>query len=187
MAAETEAGGTPAATHESVGHEGKSPLPQLDFSTYAPQLFWLGLSFVLLYVLMARIALPRIATVIEERRDKIADDLDKAQLLKTQADEALAAYEQALAQARSRAIAIEGEMREKLKAETDALRADVEARLSREATEAEARIRRTKEAALANLKAVASDATGLVVQRLINVVPDPGDVQRAVEGEMAGR
>jgi len=72
-------------------------MPQLELHDFAPQLIWLVISFVTLYLIMARVALPRIANVLEERRDRIASDLDKAEQLKRKTDEAIAAYEESLA------------------------------------------------------------------------------------------
>jgi F-type H+-transporting ATPase subunit b len=78
-------------------------MPQLEIADFAPQLIWLTITFVTLYLVMARIALPRIGAVIEERRDRIADDLDQAEQLKQKTEKAIAAYEQALAQSRAEA------------------------------------------------------------------------------------
>ncbi|NND48972.1 MAG: F0F1 ATP synthase subunit B', partial [Rhizobiales bacterium] len=102
-------------------------MPQLDFSTYIPQLVWLAISFIALYLLMARVALPRIATVIEERRDRIASDLDEAERSKAESEAAVAAYEAALAEARGKAHDNARANREKLNAEIDAERAKVDA------------------------------------------------------------
>ena len=81
-------------------------MPQLDVALYPPQLIWLIISFVLLYLAMARVALPRISEVLEKRRDRIDGDLDKATSLKNEADKALAAYEQSMAAARTQAFAV---------------------------------------------------------------------------------
>ena len=167
--------------------EGHGGLPQMCQDAFVPQIAWLVVSFLLLYVLMARVILPRIGGVLEERRDKIADDLDKAGALKREADDALKAYEEALAGARARAQAIAKETTDKLRAETDRLKADVDAKLAKEAEAAEARIRATKNAALANLSAVATDVAAVVVGKLLGETPDAGSVARAVEAERAGR
>ncbi len=185
---ETDPHDAPTETHagtEAEGHHGG--FPPFDPSTFQPQLIWLGLTFVLLYILMSRFALPRIATVLETRQDKIADELDKATSMKKQADDALAAYEKALDDARQRAHTIADAMREKLRLETDALKADLDRRLDAKITEAEARITQTKEAALSNLRAVAVEVTGLVAAKLLGETPDGGMVERAVDSELGGR
>jgi F-type H+-transporting ATPase subunit b len=176
----------PAGTTAEVKKE-SGGLPQMCFESFVPQLSWLAVSFLLLYVLMSKVALPRIGTVLEQRRDKIANDLDKAQSLKKSADEALKAYETALAGARARAQAIAKETGDKLRAETERLKAEVDAKLAREGAAAEARINETKNAALANLTAVATEVTSVVVGRLLGEAPDPAAVARAVAAERAGK
>ena len=119
----TAATATPA---EGVG-PGKV-FPPLDHTTFVPQLVWLAISFGLLYLLLSRVALPRVGEVIEERADRIRRDLDQAEKLKVETEGALAAYEQALTEARSKAGGIIKTMRDGLTAEVDKERARVEAR-----------------------------------------------------------
>jgi len=142
-------------------------MPQLDVSFFAPQIFWLFITFVALYLLLARVALPRIGGMIEQRRDRIADDLDEASRFKAQTDDAIAAYETSLATAKAKASAIAQETRDALGAETDRERIKVEASLSEKAKEAEARIAKTKQKAVANIKEVAAETAQAVVQKLI--------------------
>ena len=97
--------------------------PPLDSGTFVPQLFWLALTFGLLYLLLKRFALPRVGEVIEERRERIKRDLAKAETLKTETEKALANYEQALGDARAKAGAIAKDVRDKLTAEIDNERA----------------------------------------------------------------
>src|SRR6185295_5936293 len=106
-----------ATTSAAEGVGPKKVFPPLDPGTFAPQLVWLAISFGLLYVLLKRVALPRVGEVIEERADRIRRDLDQAEKLKTETARALAAYEQALAEARGRANGIVKTMRDTLTAE----------------------------------------------------------------------
>ena len=142
-------------------------MPQLDVSFFAPQVFWLFITFVALYLLLSRVALPRIGGVLEQRRDRIADDLDEAARFKAQTDDAIAAYETALATAKAKAAAIAQETRDALGAETEKERVKVEASLSEKAKEAEVRIAKTKQQAVANIKEVAAETAQAVVQKLI--------------------
>jgi len=142
-------------------------MPQLDITFYAPQIFWLFITFVALYLLMARVALPRIGGMIEQRRDRIADDLDEAARFKAQTDDAIAAYETSLAAAKAKASTIAQETRDALGAETDKERVKVEASLSEKAKEAETRIAKSKQQAVANIKEVAVETAQAVVQKLI--------------------
>ncbi len=159
-------------------------MPQLDFATFAPQLIWLTLVFGILYIIMARVALPRIATVIEERRDRIADDLDTANQLKGQTEDAIAAYEDALQQARTKAHAIAQETRDRLTAKTDAHRAELEGQLAVRISEAETRIRATKDAALLNVRDVAVEVADTIANQLLGE-SDPTAAARAVDSELA--
>ena len=134
-----------AAAAAATAHEGKSGgLPQLNATDFAPQLIWLAITFVVLYFILARVALPRIGEVIEERRDRVQRDLDAAERFKKETDAALAAYERALAEARAKASSMAKDMRDKLTAETDKERASVENQLSAKLADAEARIAATK-------------------------------------------
>ncbi|MDH3581436.1 MAG: ATP F0F1 synthase subunit B [Hyphomicrobiales bacterium] len=142
-------------------------MPQLEFHDWAPQLVWLAISFVTLYFIMARVALPRIGTVIEERRDRIAADLDSAEQLKKETEEAIAAYEQALADARAKAHTIAQETRDKLKEEVEAERTDVEAEINKKTAQAEARIQASKTTALSQINDVAAETAEAIVKELI--------------------
>lgn len=142
-------------------------MPQLDFADYAPQLIWLFITFVALYLLMARVALPRIATVLEERRDRIANDLAQAEQLRQETDEAIAAYEQALADAKAKANAIAQQTRDKLNEELESERASVEEEVAEKLERAEAEITRTKQEALSHVEEIARDTTAALVERLL--------------------
>jgi len=174
------------AVHAEVGaapHGGG--MPQLRQEDWAPQLVWLLIVFVALYLLMARVALPRIATVLEERRDKIADDLDQAAQLKTQTDEAIESYETALAEARSRAHAIAAETRQKLQGEIDDYRADIDQQISTQTEAAEAKIAELKESAMSGVREAAIDITRGVVEHLANQKASDADLATAVDARLS--
>ena len=163
--------------------EGVGPgkiFPPLDPSTFVPQLFWLALTFGLLYVLLKRFALPRVSEVIEERREHIERDLDKAEKLKAETQLALSLYELALAEARTKASAIAKEMRDELVAEIDSERARVDAQISQKLAEAEARIAQSKARAMASVGEIAADTAGAIVARLIGKKVTKDEVQRAL-------
>lgn len=158
-------------------------MPQLEFHTFVPQLVWLAITFGFLYLMMARVALPRIANVLEERRDRIADDLDQAEQFKRQTDEAIAAYEKALADARANAHEIAQATRDKLNEETERQRKSIEARLAEKIAAAEKQIAATKEKALGNVRAVAIEVADAVVTELLGGA-DRVAAERAVDGEL---
>ena len=169
---------TNSHTEQPSGHKGA--FPPFNPTTFASQLFWLVIAFVLLYVLMAKVALPRVGAIIENRVKRIGDDIADAGKLKGQSDEALAAYEKALADARSRAQAIANETRDSQAAAAEARRKTLEGELNAKLAEAEKSIAATKTAAMLNVRAIAEDATRAIVERLIGTAPSDKAVTDAV-------
>jgi F-type H+-transporting ATPase subunit b len=163
-----------------------APFPPFQSEHFASQLFWLVLAFVVLYVLMAKVALPRIAGILAARQGAIESDFAAAQRLREESETALAAYEKSLADARNRAQAIANETRDKLAAESDANRKTLEARLNAKLAEAEQSIAATKTAAMANVRGVAVDTAGIIVERLIGQVPSAPTVEQAVDRVLKG-
>jgi len=177
-----EPAAAPAATGTEVQHGGgaQKVFPPLDPSTVSPQLVWLALTFVALYMLLKRIVIPRIGGVIEERRDRIQRDIDGAERLKGEVDAAVKTYEKSLADARANASGIARETRDRLSAEVDKERASVEAETASKLTEAEARIAATKRKALSSVNEIAADIAGPVVKQLIGKDVTADEIKRAV-------
>ena len=159
-------------------------MPQLDPSTFPTQIVWLVICFIVLYLLMWKVALPRIAEVLEARQSRIDDDLDRATALKEEAAQALAAYEASLAEAHARAQAELREAAEQLAAETSARQADLVARLSAEIAAAEARIARAKQQALKNIAAAAAEVAQAATARLIGVNVGKPALRKAIDAAM---
>jgi len=179
---------------ESVGHAGADAhdaahgaFPPFDPATYGSQLFWLALTFGALYLLMSRVALPRIGSILEERNNRISGDLGEAARLKGETDAAIAAYEGALAEARQRANAIAQTARDTAKAEVDAKRAGLEQDLENRVKDAETRIGEVKSRALADVDAIALQATSVMVEVLLGAVVADREVELAVRDAQAGR
>jgi F-type H+-transporting ATPase subunit b len=126
-------------------------------------------------------ALPRIGNAIEQRRDRIANDLDQAQALKQATDRAIAAYEERMAEARSNAHSIAQATRQRLKEEVDAERARIDAELAAKLASAEKRIAQVKGAALEEMEKVAGDLAGDIVAQLIGAKVSGSQAARAVE------
>ncbi len=166
-------------THAEVGHEAPTVFPPFDPTTFASQLLWLAIAFGFLYVLMSRSALPRIGSILEQRRVRIDGDLKEADRLRQETDRAIQAYEQALADARQRAHAIAEETRSSIRADIDGKRAAVEADLSRKVSEAEAAIQASKAQALKSVGEIAEDTAGELVRRITGEAPS-GNVRDAV-------
>ncbi|HEY4982664.1 MAG TPA: F0F1 ATP synthase subunit B [Pseudolabrys sp.] len=171
---------TTSTEHVPAG-EHKGAFPPFQSQTFASQLVWLAIAFVLLYVLMAKVALPRVGAIIESRQKRIADDIADAGRLKQQSDEAVTAYEKALADARARAQVIANETRDRQAAAADARRKTLEAELNSKLVEAEKTIATTKQAAMSNVRAIAEDATRAIVERLIGLAPSEKAVADALK------
>lgn len=155
-------------------------MPQLNPLDWAPQIIWLVITFSILYLLMKRVALPKIGSVIEMRQARIAGDLEAADKLRCETQEAIAAYEQALAEAKARAHAIAQEASNKLKDEVAAERTALERDLAARSAEAEKRIHQAMVSALKDVNAVASETASEIVRRLIGVAPSQPEVSAAV-------
>jgi F-type H+-transporting ATPase subunit b len=179
-----DAKGTTAHTEADGGH--KAAFPPFEKDTFASQLVSLLVAFVALYLIVSRIALPRVGSLLDERQKAIESDLAEAQALKDASDAALKAYESELASARSRAQAISAETREKLNAVAEAERKTLEERLALKLAEAEKTIAATREAAMSNVRGIAADAAAAIVQRLTGVVPDGKSVASAVDATLKG-
>jgi F-type H+-transporting ATPase subunit b len=171
---------TTAGTTAQHGADHPKVFPPLDATTFAPQLFWLVIAFVLLYMLLSRKALPRIGKVIEERRERIDRDLSEAERLKGETAAALKTYEAAHAEARGRAQAIAKDTRDKLAAEADQARQKVDAELNNKLAETEKQIAETKARALAGVNQIAADTAGAIVAKLIGQEPTPDELERAL-------
>lgn len=156
-------------------------MPQLNFHDWLPQLVWLAITFTGLYLVMARMALPRIANVIEERRDRIQRDLDEAERLKEETEEAIASYEAALAEARSKAHTIAQDTRDKLNTEIEANRLDVDEKIAISMAAAETEIDRAKKAALEHVNEVAIDTASSLVEKLLGQKPESDEVTKTVK------
>ena len=175
---------TGAHTGADGGHGGG--FPPFDSSTFPSQLVSLAVAFVVLYIIVSRFAVPRVGGIIEARHNAIEGNLAEAQKLRDQSDAALKAYEGELAAARSRAQAIGNETREKLNASAEAERKSLEEKLAGQLADAEKQIAATRTAAMRNVKSIAADAAGAIVQRLTGTTPDSATVKKAVDASLKG-
>lgn len=160
-------------------------MPQLEPASFLPQLFWLALTFIPLYLIMAKVALPRVAEVREQRAVRIATDLEEAEDMKRKADEAKAAYETALAEARSKAQEALLTNRKTLQAETEARLAGVMASLAADAVKAEAAVQAAKVEALSSIRSVTAEVCRDLVARISGIELDEATVKKVVESKLA--
>ncbi|HYZ34315.1 MAG TPA: F0F1 ATP synthase subunit B' [Crenalkalicoccus sp.] len=175
------------ATAAAAQQQGEG-MPQLRFNDplMLAQIIWLLIIFGLLYVVMAQVALPRVAEVLEARRRRIDGDLEIAQQAKRSADRALEEHRAATTRARAEAQAAITAAAQQAQAEAARNAEALNARLNAQVEEAERRIAAARDAAMAALRQVSSDTTEALVQRLVGK-PYRKAVERAVEAELAAR
>ncbi len=169
----TAEGGAQGGGHGTV-------FPPMDPTTFASQILWLALTFGALYMIMSRISLPRIGEVVEERAERIQRDLDEAERMKTETEVALADYERSLAEAKSKANGIAAQERARVKEDTDRARAQADEQDAKTMSDAEARIAKSKTAALASVNEIAAETAGSVIDKLIGSKASPDEIKQAL-------
>jgi F-type H+-transporting ATPase subunit b len=161
-------------------HGGQSSFPPFQAEHFPSQLLWLALAFLLLYVLMAKIALPRVGAIFAERSKRIGDDIAAAERLKERSDAAHAAYEKSLADARGSARGIANATRESEAAAADETNKRLEAQLHERLAAADRSIADRRATAMASVGTIAAETAAAIVERLIGKAPPAADVAAAV-------
>lgn len=153
---------------ETKGAEAASApgMPQLDFSTWGNQIFWLILALLAIYFVLSRVALPRIAAILAERQGTITNDIAAAEDLKAKAQEAEAAYEKALVDARAEAHRIVEEAKAEIQADLDAAIAKADEEIAAKSAESEKAIAEIRAGAMDAVKEVAADTAKEIVSAL---------------------
>jgi len=162
-------------------------MPQLDTSAWPPQLIWLAITFIALYLILVRQAIPRIGGVIQERRNAIETDLGAAQRLRSESEQAVAAYEKELAEARARAHVLAQENRDRLTAETERERSKTEGELGGKIAAAEKEVQRMRDQALASAEELATEIASDIVSQLAGVLVTKADAERALARVARGK
>jgi F-type H+-transporting ATPase subunit b len=162
-------------------------VPQLEVSTFVPQLFWLAITFCVLFLLMAKIGLPRVGGLLEARRKRIDDDLARATQLKAEAEAVLAAYQQTLASARAQAQAAVKDTADKLAAEAAERQRQVGESLAQRVASAEREIAAAKQRALTELHDIAVEVARSVTEKVTGTAADTASLGVAVDRAMAER
>ena len=178
-------------THtETTGHEdlehAEAGKPQLDVGLFPNLIIWLIVSIVALYFILKKVALPRIATVLAERNDAIANDIEQAALLKKRAEEAEAAYNAALAQARDEAHRIAAETKAGIDKELSSLLAKADAEIAVRTGESEKRIGEIRDSAARSVEEVARETAAALVEALLPDAADRSAVDAAVANRLKG-
>lgn len=168
---ETDANGTAA-----------TGMPQLDPSTFPNQIFWLVVTIVVIYLILSRVALPRIGAVLAERRGTITNDIARADELKRKAEEAEAAYQKALADARAEANRIIEKARAEMQAELDVAMQKADAEIAARTAESESRIAEIRDSAAEAVETVAKDT----VKEVLAALGQSGD-SRSINAAVTAR
>ena len=161
-------------------------MPQLDFSTFPNQIFWLVVTLIVIYLLMSRVALPRIASVLTERHGAIQSDLDKADEMKAKAVEAETAYNQALVDARAEAQSIVAHARAEIQKDLDVAMLKADAEIAVKTEESAAAIKEISATAVAAIKVVANDTAKEIVKTVMPGAGDAKAVKAAVTVRLKG-
>lgn len=160
-------------------------MPQLDFSTWGNQIFWLVLALIAIYLILSRVALPRIGAILAERQGTITNDIAAAEDLKAKAVEAEAAYDKALIDARAEAQRIVAETKAEIQADLDTAIAKADAEIAAKSAESQKAIEEIRAGALDSVKVVAKDTAKEIVAALGGKA-DAKTVTAAVTARMKG-
>lgn len=178
---------TQASAATAAPEAEKAGLPQFDPAVFVPQIIWLVITFGIFYFVMSRVVLPRIGDVLEDREERIADDLDQAQQLSEEATGLQDSFEGSLSEARASSMKMIADARASAQAQIDAKAADLETKLAAQADEAEARIAAEKSAALSELETVATDVCSDIIDKLLGSKANNAAVKKAVKAQIKQR
>lgn len=188
MATETLEAAGEAAAHAAgaaAGNAEAAGMPQLDFSTFANQIFWLIVTLVAIFFVLSKVALPRIGAILADRRGRITRDIAAAEDFKAKAVEAEKAYDKALADARAEAARIIAAAKADIQKDLDLATVKADAELAAQAAEAEARILQVRATVMASVSEVANDTAGAIVAALGGSA-DAATITAAVSARLKG-
>jgi F-type H+-transporting ATPase subunit b len=168
-----------SSTTEPASH-GAGGLPQFDASWWPGEMAWFAFIFLVVFILMAKVFVPRISGAIVEREERISGDIARARALKEQAEAQAAAADAEIAQARAQAQKLAADAKAKVQAEAAARQGVEEAKLNETLAKAEADIRASREAAMTHVKEIATDTARAIVEKLSGNAASADDVARAL-------
>lgn len=164
-----------AVTHDDAhhgDHEEVKGLPQLDFTTYPSQIFWLFITFIILYFIYSKKTLPEISSTIENRHNQVDGDLETADKLKEEADGVQAAYEEILSKARAGASDVFKKTEDKIKGHREKKLGEFRDRSATLTQDTEKEVAEAKDAALNDMQAVAAEAASIAAEKIVGISPD---------------
>lgn len=161
-------------------------MPQLDISTFTPQIIWLIITFGVLYLLMAKLALPRIGSILEQRQNRIEDNLAMAQNLKRESEVDAKSYETAILEAREQARTSTQLAIKEMSEESQRRQSELNDRLVNEVKSAEERIAQARKKAMSNISEMAEDIVLDAAESLIGITPNKDTIKNAVSAKLKG-
>lgn len=161
-------------------------MPQLDPTIFPTQLFWLALTFIPLYLIMWKVALPRVASALESRRDRIDSDLEKAAALKAEAEAALADYEKTIAEATEKAQATIRETAQQVADDAAKKREELASKLDAQVVEAEQRIAAEQASAFESINSMAVELVQAASSRLVDTDVSEDEAKAAISAVTQG-
>jgi F-type H+-transporting ATPase subunit b len=170
---------------EGTRGETETSFPPFDPVNFSPLIIWLTLSFGLLYLLMSKIAVPRVEKILHARAHTISDNISKANVLRAQAEEASAAHDKTIADAKAKALALAQETHAKLNAETEAKRHALEVELNAKIAASEAQVLAMKAKAMGNVGAIAGETAEAIVQHITGKPADQSAIAAAIATQKA--
>ena len=176
---------SPAISWAASGRNEPGGLPQLDLTTWPTQLFWLVVSFVVMYALMSTLVTPRIRSVLEDRQQRISNDLQKAREADTQVNEIRADYEASLAAARSEAAEKARDAVNQAKASAEKAEVVIATKLNRKLKNAETKLAKMRKGAMSNINEVAAEITAETVSQLTGMKPTKAAVSNSLKATLA--
>ena len=176
---------SPAVSWAASGRNEPGGLPQLDLTTWPTQLFWLVVSFVVMYALMSTLVTPRIRSVLEDRQQRISNDLQKAREADTQVNEMRADYEASLAAARSEAAEKARDAVNQAKASAEKAEVVIATKLNRKLKSAETKLAKMRKGAMSNINEVAAEITAETVSQLTGMKPTKAAVSNSLKATLA--
>ena len=162
-------------------------MPQFDPTTMAPQIIWLMITFAIFYFFMAKLTLPKIGDVLEERSERVADDLDQAEQLHREGEQVQSDFEGGLAEARAEAQKILNLARAEAQKDLDAKSKELEAKLAKQAEEADKRIQAEKAEAMREIESISTEVAGDIIAKLLGETLEKETVENAVKSQIARR
>ncbi len=177
---EAESKPTSSLSPSGESGQGEATFPPFDTANFTPMLIWLTLSFGVLYLLMSKIALPRVESILHARSHKISTDISEANGLRTRAEEAAAAHEKTIAEAKAKAVALAKETHAKLNAETEAKHHALETELNAKLAASETQVLAMKAKAMDNVEAIAKETAAAIVQHITGKPADQDAIAKAV-------